>query len=424
VKILPVAAAALLFVAISGVGQSLNAGAPKAGSLAPALTYTQLLQAPAGTNADWRSLRGKVVVMEFWATWCVPCISEIPVLNRLADSLDPTKVQFIAVDDEDPKVITAFLKKRPISGWVMLDTSGELYKRYGVVQRPTTMVIDTRARVVSATLRPELLQHDKLLALAAGKITGVDGKTDPSVAAALKATMAKEFDEQGGASSDSAKALFEISVTPGDASQRAHAMMFGAGDFNLLNGQMKDLLEFGLDIPESRIETKGTLPEKAYNLHVHASGADEKQLRQAIELALVASTGVKIERKSQLEDVFLIRPVDKSKGMLHADTSQSGGVAFYSKKTEQVRMLSATVSQLAGALESALGSPVVNESEITTQATATIRIPPHEIQAARLALETNLGLTLVAAKRPVQRFTLSAAAESASAAPISATATK
>jgi len=87
-------------------------------------------------------------------------------------------------------------------------------------------------------------------------------------------------------------------------------------------------------------------------------------------------------------------------------------------------MLSATVSQLAGALESALGSPVVNESEITTQATATIRIPPHEIQAARLALETNLGLTLVAAKRPVQRFTLSAAAESASAAPISATATK
>ena len=60
----------------------------------------------------------------------------------------------------------------------------------------------------------------------------------------------------------------------------------------------------------------------------------------------MASTGVKIERKSQLEDVFLIQPVDKSKGMLHADASQSGGVAFYSKKTEQVRMLSATVSQL------------------------------------------------------------------------------
>ena len=48
----------------------------------------------------------------------------------------------------------------------------------------------------------------------------------------------------------------------------------------------------------------------------------------------------------------------------------------------------------------------------------------HEIQAAKAGLETNLGLTLVAAKRPVQRFTLSAAAESASAAPISATAAK
>ncbi len=123
---------------------------PAKGTPAPALTNVHLLQAPKGSQAAWDRLRGKVVVLEFWATWCAPCIASLPHFNQLAKGLDPARFQFISVDDEDPKVVQAFLARKEIAGWVGVDTSGSVFARYGVTSRPTTIVVDSRGRIVAA----------------------------------------------------------------------------------------------------------------------------------------------------------------------------------------------------------------------------------------------------------------------------------
>jgi len=64
---------------------------PAKGTPAPALTNVHLLQAPKGSQAAWDRLRGKVVVLEFWATWCAPCIASLPHFNQLAKGLDPAR---------------------------------------------------------------------------------------------------------------------------------------------------------------------------------------------------------------------------------------------------------------------------------------------------------------------------------------------
>src|SRR6478672_11497691 len=82
--------------------------APTIGQAAPPLAVA-LLQAPADTKADWSALKGKVTVLEFWATWCGPCVGAISHMNELAEAFKDRPVQFIAITDEKEATIKEFL---------------------------------------------------------------------------------------------------------------------------------------------------------------------------------------------------------------------------------------------------------------------------------------------------------------------------
>src|SRR5687767_11115878 len=65
------------------------------GDTPPPLYLEKLLQAPPDAKVDWDSLKGKVIVLDFWATWCKPCVEAIPHLNQLAKDLTDQPVVFI-----------------------------------------------------------------------------------------------------------------------------------------------------------------------------------------------------------------------------------------------------------------------------------------------------------------------------------------
>src|SRR5579875_344137 len=179
---------------------------PEKGTLAPPLDSLSLLQAPSGARADWASLKGKVVVLEFWATWCSPCVASLPQFNELVQSLDPAKFQFISIDDEEPKAVETFLSKKKMSGWVGLDASGKVFAEYGVNSRPTTVVINGDGRVVAVT-EIESVKVADLQAVARGE--SVRFKPAPEIVEA-----------SGGSIADAGtQPLFAVSVSkaPSDA---------------------------------------------------------------------------------------------------------------------------------------------------------------------------------------------------------------
>ena len=402
----------------SGFAQTteLNTSLPKPGTHAPALNFTKILQAPAGTKADLPSLRGKVVVLEFWATWCAPCIGEIPVLNALAASLDPGKVQFISVDDQEPAVVEAFLKKKPISGWVALDTTGAIFQRYGVNARPATIVIGPDGRVVSSSIPPQGLKREKLLALAQGKKTEVGGAVDPKVQAALDAGVTKAFAEQLGNAGGTADALFELRLTAAEVPKDepkpdTHAMMFGPGKMDFTYADIKTLLTMATGLPETRLTVVGDLPKTLYNLHVNAPNAQPRQLNGAIEMAIVSATGLKVEHRSADTEAYVLTALRDRK--TEAVPGPHGGFAFYDDKKHLLKCVNATADQIASALEAAVGKPVVNESGLDVSVSADIQLPTGDMAAANAALAKELQLTLKSAMRPIETVVLTAPAAGA-----------
>lgn len=386
-----------------------NKNLPAVGKAAPELSLTQLIQAPAGSSADWAGLRGKVVVLEFWATWCAPCIGEIPVLNQLAASVDSSKVQIVSVDDEDPAVVQAFLKKNPISGWIGMDTSGKVFDRYGVYSRPETIVVGPDGRVASTTMRPEALNAANLLALANG---GPLNAAAPSAATQAQLDQATEqaFSAQVSQSATTAGALFEISLTAAGHVEEGkepetHLMMRGPGEMDVTNASATALLNMALSIPETRITGAKEIGNALYNLHVEAPNAESKQLAGAVELAIASGTHLRITRQTAMKDAYVLTATPEAAG--HLTHPPGGGAAFYSTKRQVLQCFNATLGQVAGGLEKALEMPVVDETGLDGMVMDTLKIAPKDIASANAALAT-LGLKLTAAKRPIEMLTVTA----------------
>ncbi len=101
-----------------------------------------------GQTVRLADYRGRVVFLNFWATWCPPCVEELPVLERFAQAqaqLVDGAVVLASNNSESAAQIRAFLSENNITleeVRVLLDSDSRIYQQYGVVRLPTTWVID------------------------------------------------------------------------------------------------------------------------------------------------------------------------------------------------------------------------------------------------------------------------------------------
>jgi thiol-disulfide isomerase/thioredoxin len=96
-----------------------------------------------GQQRQLADYRGKVVVLNFWATWCAPCIEEMPSFERLAAQLADEPFALVTVNfGEKPARITPFLKKINVDVPVWLDTDMRASKAWVKRGLPTTYIID------------------------------------------------------------------------------------------------------------------------------------------------------------------------------------------------------------------------------------------------------------------------------------------
>jgi cytochrome c biogenesis protein CcmG, thiol:disulfide interchange protein DsbE len=101
-----------------------------------------------GREVNLADLKGKVVLVNFWATWCAPCIQEMPSMQRLQDKLGLAGFEVLAINYQEGQArINDFLKKRPLKLTILRDHDGSVRTGWGVRVFPTTFVIDTEQRI-------------------------------------------------------------------------------------------------------------------------------------------------------------------------------------------------------------------------------------------------------------------------------------
>ena len=160
---------------VTDIGGNTNAVVYSAGHrpLAPDFTATTLT----GSKLSFSSYRGRVVVLNFWGSWCPPCREEAPTLAVAAEQYQPTGVSFLGVDERDTTASAeAFTRNFGVTYPSVNDPSQEIALDFTAVVplegTPTTLVIDRTGHIAGAVIGPAT--STELTAILA-KVTGKAG---------------------------------------------------------------------------------------------------------------------------------------------------------------------------------------------------------------------------------------------------------
>lgn len=116
------------------------AAALEAGDRAPSFTAHSLKGAG---KLSLSAYRGKVVYLDFWASWCGPCVVSLPLIDELRKEFPAADFQVLAVNvDTDLEKARKFLERRPVGYPSAVDPNGRLPERFGITTMPTSFVID------------------------------------------------------------------------------------------------------------------------------------------------------------------------------------------------------------------------------------------------------------------------------------------
>jgi cytochrome c biogenesis protein CcmG, thiol:disulfide interchange protein DsbE len=135
-------------VLLSGL-VALPALAADVGTAAPSFTLEGIKNVTAGQKVSLANYKGKIVYVDFWASWCIPCQSSFPVLEKLREKYKSKGFEVVAINmDENLEDANKFLTKYPVSFPIARDAVGSVAEQYKVKGMPSAYILDAKGVVL------------------------------------------------------------------------------------------------------------------------------------------------------------------------------------------------------------------------------------------------------------------------------------
>lgn len=166
-------------VALAGSDIKLLLDTPK--EPVPAYQFKSITSA--GKAVALADFRGKVVFVNFWATWCIPCLREMPAMERLNRKMKGRPFKMLAVNmQEDKEIIARYSKKHGLTFDMVLDTNGEIAGNYAADKLPLTYLLNKNGDIVKRAVGPREWDSQQAIDLLL-KMMQEAGKPSPAKAA-------------------------------------------------------------------------------------------------------------------------------------------------------------------------------------------------------------------------------------------------
>ncbi len=351
------------------------------GQTAPELNIEKYLQAPEGEKS-LSALKGNVVVLEFWATWCAPCVAEIPHLNQLSEEFRDKQVQFISITDEDEDVIAPFLKRQEMKSWIGLDTDRSAFEAYGVRGIPRTFLIDQKG-TIATSLHPVGLSSDMIKKVIKGE------KIERP-----KLPKPKTVENEG------ADPIFKISIAPTEKEGGRSSSKISKG-YKQREAESKTLhqiLSTAYGVPTTRITGPKALLESRYEISVRLP-IDQFEL--LFQQALTASLQLRVSNQKKSVEVFVLTAGEDSAEKLKPSVMGSGG-SMTMGGHGKIKTMNGEISRLAQSLESVLERIVEDGTGIEGKYDWEITYDEDDPNSVLAALKEQLGLRIRKEQREIE----------------------
>ena len=366
---------------------------------APELVLKQGLQVPGDFVPTLSALRGKVVVLEFWATWCGPCVEQIPHLNAVAAAMSKEPVIFISVSDEDAGVVQAFLKTRSMNGWVGIDKDGATFDRYGAMARPDTILID-RDGMLRSSIYPDQLTVAVLRKALAGKF--------PEPTAEQRKPQMPSLELMKGAPEPLIQSLIRPAFD-GAGFAPGFVRRGVGGRIEYYGETAKTLLYYGLgyETRMDRLIVPAWFEKRRYDASTLAP-ATEYALRRTMMLELVTNTfAIKMHKEQRSTEVWVLSEAQSK--LKQSDAPETDG---NKPKAGEFNGLGTNIKRLADVLSRNLDDvEVIDESGLTGRYDFQLQWKAGDSTSLVAAVRDQLGLTLVKASRNREFVVVDAATE-------------